>query len=862
MSVPIRTVRPGDPISAAVFNEVVDALNALGQISGVYPIEVDHDAAGVRVALAHQFKAWLFRIQTVPSVVPRTSDNVPYYNGTRIRLDTSDNYAAATPEDVQLYDPLAKDATVKLLTEGTWVLATFDTDAGRWHIVRDPYVGTAIVRFRLDATLSLGGSANAHIRKWDPTAGGGAGAYVDGDAIVVYDPFGIAGIGGGVGEWQAPNGYYGFAIKLADKDQWQILYMEHQALFVAFTLTENMGASSAGQAACTFDSFWQGRSTGTAAAVFDRDGNHANFRDGDKGIANWDNKLNQYVIITEKGMGEPILFYLDAPLTRGGSAAATIRLWNVGLATWQATGASITAYDSSNLGPAKTSDLGVCFLSSQSGRYEIISLASQGGKTRWAKAYDNTHLDSVAKSVNHYVLAQECTDDTGTTLVDPDADPFELYLPSNCNAMEPNVQAGAVLAFEIGPSGRAVATGGGYLDACRGSMEVWYSSKGSIKFGWAICDGLSYENGATFTTPDLTAKFVLHGSDPGTTVMDKAGHTDQIFQTGGNNQHTHGDHGPEKTSEVTLNAETFIPSLTVQGSIEPIGLTGYGTLPSLTVTGSIMPADVSVTVNQTGTPYAVGYTEPTALSVILSGDPITVDVELTGYTDDATTGVEVNVFDPNNPSSPADSRHPDHGHQVGTFTFCVMPATQESGGTPVISFAHNCVNDIESINCGNFTQASDATAGVVTNTDPDSEDGFCSQSGGSTGGLDHRADVDDPGHRHSFDGTASVTFSTDDLGISLAPNPHDHYATLPVTGFYFTTTVAPHTHGFDLRTYSAPITVSIAPHTHAFELQTYAMTVPTTIDPNPHYHLTPTLKHSNEWNTPTYYALAYIMRAY
>ncbi|HVU87354.1 MAG TPA: hypothetical protein VHD36_08530 [Pirellulales bacterium] len=379
MSVPIRPVRPGDLISAAKFNEVVDAVNALGQISGSYPIEVAHDDMGVRIGLARQFKAWLFRIEAVPTTVPRTDDNVPYYNATRLRLDTTNDYTAQSPQHVVLYDPLAKDVAAKLLKEGAWVLATFDADTGRWQIVRDPFPGTQLVRFKLTATLTLGGSATATIRKWDPTAGGGAGAYVDGDTITVKDYFGAL---GDPGEWQAPSGYYGYAVKLTDLDEYQILYMEHQAEFAAFTLTANM---SAGSAAATFDSFWMGRNTASETLVYDRQNLAASARSGDKGIACWDSKLGRYEIIW-MGRGapsDPVLFYLNDALTRGGSAAATIRQWNGGAGTWDATGASITVYDSSNLVASGVtlpiSTLGVCFLSSQSGRYEIIAVPGAAG---------------------------------------------------------------------------------------------------------------------------------------------------------------------------------------------------------------------------------------------------------------------------------------------------------------------------------------------------------------------------------------------------------------------------------------------------------------------------------------------------
>src|SRR5579863_3718146 len=169
MPATISPVRPGDLVSAAKFNELVDALNSLGQITGNYPIEVCHDGSGVRIGLARQAKMWLFRIETVPSSIPRTADNVAYYNATRLRLDASDLYAAQTPQHVQLFDPLAANSAAKNLTEGTWVLAAFDADTGRWEIVRDPYLPVPIVRFRLTASLTLGGFAAAVLRNWDPT---------------------------------------------------------------------------------------------------------------------------------------------------------------------------------------------------------------------------------------------------------------------------------------------------------------------------------------------------------------------------------------------------------------------------------------------------------------------------------------------------------------------------------------------------------------------------------------------------------------------------------------------------------------------------------------------------------------------
>src|SRR5690242_9837198 len=152
MPAPIRPVQPGDPISAAKFNEVVDALNALGRISGAFPICVSQDSAGVRIELAQQFKAWLFQIEETEGEIPRTTDGVAHYSATRVRLDNADEYAAQEPQHVTLYDPLTRDTPERVLHTDDLAIAIFNADTGRWEIVRDTDGGVTIVRFRTTAT--------------------------------------------------------------------------------------------------------------------------------------------------------------------------------------------------------------------------------------------------------------------------------------------------------------------------------------------------------------------------------------------------------------------------------------------------------------------------------------------------------------------------------------------------------------------------------------------------------------------------------------------------------------------------------------------------------------------------------------
>lgn len=266
-------------------------------------------------------------------------------------------------------------------------IACWDSKLEEYVIIDMNKSVTDIVRFRLTGTLVLGLSAPAVIRRYDS----GTNSYVDGDTITVNDYFGAL---GDPGEWQAPSDYYGFAVRLSDFDEYQILYMEHQAEFVAFYMTSNMAG---GFANANFESFWMGRGTASETSVYDRQGLYASARVGDRGIACWDSKLGQYVII-DMGKGsatELTLFYLNDSLDRGSSAPATIRLWEFG--NWTTTGANIEVFDSSNLGPADRSTVGVAFLSSQSGRYEIIALPGNGGAqiVRF-KLYDDLELGGSA----------------------------------------------------------------------------------------------------------------------------------------------------------------------------------------------------------------------------------------------------------------------------------------------------------------------------------------------------------------------------------------------------------------------------------------------------------------------------------
>ncbi len=196
-----------------------------------------------------------------------------------------------TGADATVYD----SSNLGPATTSTLGVAFLSNQSGRYEIIALPGSGGAqVVRFRLYDDLPLGGSAAAKIQIWDA----GSSAYVDGADITVVDYYGAL---GRRGKWQGRSGYYGFAIKLPDKNEYQILDMERIALFVQVTLTENMGATTAQQAACAFvggnNGWWQGQDTAAATFVSDPLSIYAHAQTGDRCIACWDDSSAVYKIV-------------------------------------------------------------------------------------------------------------------------------------------------------------------------------------------------------------------------------------------------------------------------------------------------------------------------------------------------------------------------------------------------------------------------------------------------------------------------------------------------------------------------------------------------------------------------------------
>ncbi|HEY4309845.1 MAG TPA: hypothetical protein VGN12_10375 [Pirellulales bacterium] len=911
MAVPIRPVNPGDLISAAKFNEVVDALNALGQISGSYPIEIARDAMGVRVGLARQAKMWLFRLETVPDSLPRTSDNVPYYNATRLRLDTSADYVAQSPQHVQLYDPLAKDAASKQLAEGTWVLANFDADTGRWQIVRDPFIGPVVVRFKLTSTLSLGGNATATIRRWDPTAGGGSGAYVDGDTITVKDYFGAL---GDPGEWQGFSGFYGFAAQLPDRSEYQILYMEHVARFVAFTLT---GTFLAGSAVASFDSTWAGKPGAGAGFINDRQNLYTSAAAGDKGIAAWDESQEEYVVI-DMGKGRAsdlVLAYLNADLAQGASAAATIRKWDAGLGTWTATGGSVTVFDSSNLGPASTSDVGVCFLSSQSGRYELVALeGSRGVQVVRFKLTTTLLLGGTASALiqTYSALAAAYVDGDAITVVDfygslggrgkfqapsgyygfaiklADKDEWQI-LDMERQALFADVTLTANMA-----SGTATCTFDNFWDGQSTASETtifdtlnFYSAAvtgDKFRVVWDSHDGKYKIIDAKPATAGLIryartyASHTLAGSSKSNAHFVECQAVDDLSGEGYDAGGTHFNvllPSPSAASDPNVEAGVTI-GYTVDGAGNKICVTDYlddcrGTIKLWSGAAVDISHGWDLCDGSNGTPNLCG-------KFVLGARPGGGDGRFddNGSQNDIgdTGGTLKHTHAPHAPAATSSTSlaavstteaTTDSEFTGKPLTITITPnmtgspiASGVTGPTPleVEVFFPNIVIEPTDLT----VDTSGLTVGDTSlNADHNHEitplEKVWADIGAdadiySPSATEQATDIIDPNpHDHPLEGTAEIN-----------PNPHTHDVTEDQAQEP-NLVPNPHTH-----TVNAPVTgITFSPSTTVVTpagtiISDTAVAVATTIAPPSHTHQTPTLTHDAKYHTPTYYALCYIMR--
>lgn len=748
-----------------------------------------------------------------------------------------------------------------------------------------------VVRFKTTTTLSLGGTATAKLQNWD------GAAYVDGSTITVVDWFGASGIGD-VGEWQAPSGYYGFAVKLTDKSEYQILYMEHQAEFIKFTLTSDVSAGSAGAA---FNSFWMGRNTGSETTVYDRTGQWATCQTGDEGIACWDSKLGQYVIIVCGALAKELyLFDLNEDLILGSSADATIRLW-IG-AVWDTRGADVTVWDSTLLGPGKTSQIGIAFLSSQSGRFEIVAL----NNIRWPQIvrFRLTEYLSLGSSATAQIQQWDPTggggggayiDGSSITVVDyygslgrrgawqapsgyygyavaiPDrADQYQILTMEKVA-----VFTTATLTESMGHTtpGQALAnfSGGNFFwqgQDTAGATKVYdpigiWSSLASgarVVCSWddaqqryQIIDGQQAGSQTYWArayaghTLDTHSKSINHYVE----CQDVSDSTGAGYDGGSEHFNVYLP-SPDSATDPNVEAGTIIGYVIDSGG-RRVCTTGYlddarGMLKIWSGAEADIPHGWQLCDGSNDTPDLRG-------KFILGAQPGGSGSPF----DDAGNGNDVGES-----GGLLKHTHAAHAPAATSAVGLVAASTAEAStdsefvgkpmvidttpnmtGSPIASgtvvpTVLTAVSILPNLTV-DPTTLSDGHSHTIGLTAVDIKEGsgiysYFLNAAGPVASTDSASGWLGPNpHSHG------VTESGDDVGTYVFPNPHTHAAVLPVTGITFSPSSTPAT--------PAGTVISDT-----------AVEVATTISPASHYHMTPTLAHDYKYHTPPYFALCYIMR--
>ncbi len=165
----------------------------------------------------------------------------------------------------------------------------------RNHRKPDQLVPYLFRRFELKTELGHGGLADAYLLKWDGTS------YVP-DTSIVFEVADTRGQYSGWARTSSLAGAWGRAIKAHDRTNWEIISIQSIAKVVHFTLTEDMGETTTGQASCTFTDYYNGENPipildDDKEVVHDTQSEYAWMKSDAKGVAHWDEILGKYEII-------------------------------------------------------------------------------------------------------------------------------------------------------------------------------------------------------------------------------------------------------------------------------------------------------------------------------------------------------------------------------------------------------------------------------------------------------------------------------------------------------------------------------------------------------------------------------------
>jgi hypothetical protein len=177
---------------------------------------------------------------------------------------------------------------------GDRAYARYFADSDRWEVVPHGAGGAALYRFELTAAKGAADEiALGKLVAWD-----GDEYLAQGDDVALVQS---------IGSWSGAVGRRGWATLRADRPSavvdettypaYEIVWLENLARFVEFTLEEDLGETTTGQATAAVDNFFHGVSPGASVTVHDPLALFARALDGAKGTATLDDPGGEYHVL-------------------------------------------------------------------------------------------------------------------------------------------------------------------------------------------------------------------------------------------------------------------------------------------------------------------------------------------------------------------------------------------------------------------------------------------------------------------------------------------------------------------------------------------------------------------------------------
>ena len=196
----LKHVAAGQPISAEMFNRLIDTVNSIASITAGNGINLSHTPAGVHLALSRSEKIWLFEITSSTPTVATGGGR--YWTCDRMRLSSAPTWVQDNPTGYQVYDPVDDKNEDMIHLDGETVYARFNDDTGRWEMI---WADCARRLGKSNAAINKGTGAANNVSIWAGTLGSESDTTID---VTAWNKFGNIATGKWVWVNHERNGWY------------------------------------------------------------------------------------------------------------------------------------------------------------------------------------------------------------------------------------------------------------------------------------------------------------------------------------------------------------------------------------------------------------------------------------------------------------------------------------------------------------------------------------------------------------------------------------------------------------------------------------------------------------------------------